>query len=177
MRSDAFGNTWRVSEKIGISYFFGYFFKHFQMALRVLWSVSNITASFHMFLDVLDNFSYLLSSVIYRGSPLRSGSIRARFGVDLHRFGINLGSLWSRFGIFGIDSGSIRRWFRVERSDSRTTGRSYGHSAVRSNAVRPYLRAWPYGRTAVRPYGRTAECRAASKTCFNHSNFLISVWG
>ena len=69
MRLDAFGNKWRVSEKFVFFEMFCNIFKHFQMALRVLWSVSNITPSFHTFLGVLDNFSYVLSLVIYRERP------------------------------------------------------------------------------------------------------------
>ena len=59
-------------KQIGIFYSFCSFFKSFQMGLRGLWSVSNITPSFHTFWDVLDNFSYLLSLVIYREQPLRA---------------------------------------------------------------------------------------------------------
>ena len=61
------------------------------MALRVLWGVLNITLSFQTFSDVLDNFSNLLSLVIYREPPLnlissktvgavRSGQLVRRFG-------------------------------------------------------------------------------------------------
>ena len=73
MHWDAFGNKWLVSEKIGFWGIFCDFFGRCRIALRVLWGVLNITLSFQTFSDVLDNFSYLLSLVIYRERPLLIG--------------------------------------------------------------------------------------------------------
>ena len=73
MRSDAFGNKWRPSEKSDFFEIVGDIFGRFQMALRVSWSVSNVMLSFDRFLDVLDEISYLLSLVIYREPPLVVG--------------------------------------------------------------------------------------------------------
>ena len=52
-----------------VSWIFRDFFGRCRTALRVLWVVSNITPSFQTFSDVLDNFSYLSSLVIYREPP------------------------------------------------------------------------------------------------------------
>ena len=98
-------------------------------------------------------------------------------------------------GEFRVNSGSIRGQFGVERPDGRTTGRPYGRLAV-NTAERPYSRyygpyrpysrlAWPtgciqpYGRSNGRRNGRTAVVAAVrpQKKIFNHSNFLIGVWG
>ena len=81
--SDPFGPIWMHSDalgcvrkqvvgfgKVGTFEIFCDFFGCCRMALRVLWSVLNITLSFQTFSDVLDNFSYLLSLVIYREPPL-----------------------------------------------------------------------------------------------------------
>ena len=113
MRLDAFGNKWRVSEKIG----FFCFFQLFQTLSDVFagfMEFSNITPSFHTFLGVLDNFSYLLSLVIYRERPLGpdgwSGLIRGRFGVDSGSIRVDSGSIQVRFG---VDSGSVRGSFGV----------------------------------------------------------------
>ena len=107
MRSDAFGNKWRVSEKSDFFEIVGDIFGCFQMALRVSWSVSNVMLSFDRFLDVLDEISYLLSLVIYREPPLHS-FLDAVQSNPKHR----LTSFWG--ARFQVDSGSIRGRFRID---------------------------------------------------------------
>ena len=76
MRLDAFGNKWRVSEKF---VFFLKLFATFSIFFRCFMECFEHYAKFHAFLDVLDNFSYLLSLVIYREPPLTASQSIAKF--------------------------------------------------------------------------------------------------